>query len=206
MIDLPAPDPGIEIVVATRGISKGLAQTDGPQLVVRPELVFGPVHVGGYGKNVTSPTSDGEVGAVLGLRTAFAGFDLAASATYKRAVAPVGPVDRNAIELAGSASRRIGPVTARATVTWSPDDLGSTGRSLFVEGGVSVILARSMTAGIGFGLREREGGPDYSAFNVGLTHTLARGISADVRWYDTDRSALSDAFEGRLVAALRARF
>ncbi len=36
MFDLPPPEPGIEIVVASRGMSKGVAQTEGPQLVVKP--------------------------------------------------------------------------------------------------------------------------------------------------------------------------
>ena len=51
MIDLPPPDPGIEIVVASRGYSKGLAQTDGVQVRAQPELAFGPVYVAVYAKN-----------------------------------------------------------------------------------------------------------------------------------------------------------
>ena len=34
MFDLPPPDPGIEFVVASRGMSKGIAQTDGPQALI----------------------------------------------------------------------------------------------------------------------------------------------------------------------------
>ena len=48
MIAAAPPQPSIEIVVASRGISKGLAQTNGPQLVVRPEIAFGKLFVGGY--------------------------------------------------------------------------------------------------------------------------------------------------------------
>ena len=80
MFDLPPPDPGIEVVIASRGISKGLAQTDGPQMLVRPEVAFGPVYIGGYAKNVTSATLDGEAGPVAGFRTSAGGFDLAGSA------------------------------------------------------------------------------------------------------------------------------
>ena len=50
MIDLPPPDPGVEIVLATRGYSKGLAQTDGVQGIGRVELVFGSVTLAKIGR------------------------------------------------------------------------------------------------------------------------------------------------------------
>jgi hypothetical protein len=206
VLDLPPPDPGIEIVVASRGVSKGLTQTDGPQFLVRPELAVGHLYLGFYLKNVTSSSSEGEGGPSVGYRTRAAGFDLAASATWKFAVEPHGPADREALELVGSVSRRIGPVTARLGVTWSPDDLGSTEQTIWAEAGASYSLRHSTTISAALGRRERDGGPDYTAFNFGVTQTLFQGVSADLRWYDTNRSALGDAFEGRVIASLRARF
>ena len=44
--DLPPPDPGIEISVATRGMSKGIAQTEGPQMIARSSVKFGDVQFG----------------------------------------------------------------------------------------------------------------------------------------------------------------
>ena len=206
MFDLPPPDPGLEVTIATRGISKGLAQTEGPQVVVRPELAFGPVYVGAYAKNVTSPTSDGEAGPVAGFRASAAGFDLAGSAALKLAVAPVGAVDDEAFELAVSASRRIGAVSPRLSVTWSPDDLGSTGRSTFAEASVGWRVAGPATLNASYARRERDDGPDYAAFNAGLSYRLAGPLTADLRWYDTDRSGLGEPYRGRLVGSLRARF
>ena len=113
MIDLHHPDPGIEISIATRGISKGLTQTDGAQLVVRPELAFGDLYLGAYAKNVTSTTSDGEGGPAIGLRTRAGGFNLAASATLKLSIDPAEGSDAEALELAGSAARRFGPLNLR---------------------------------------------------------------------------------------------
>src|SRR3546814_9962568 len=95
MIDLPPPDPSLEIVLASRGISKGLAQTTGPQLLVRAELASGPVYIGISAKNVSSPTSDGEAWAILGSRKSIGGFDLAGSAAWKRLIAPVGNIDED---------------------------------------------------------------------------------------------------------------
>ena len=37
IFDLPPPDPTLEISVASSGYSKGLAQTDGMQVLIRPE-------------------------------------------------------------------------------------------------------------------------------------------------------------------------
>jgi hypothetical protein len=206
MFDLPPPDPGIEIVLASRGISKGLAQTEGPQVLVRPEVAFGPVYIGAYAKNVTSLSLDGEAAPVVGFRTSAGGFDLAGSAALKLAVAPAGQTDGEALELAVSASRRIGPVTPRLSVTWSPDDLGSTGRSTYAEASAAWRLGGPVTLNAAYALRERAGGPDYRAFNAGLAYRLAAPLTAELRWYDTDRSGLGEPYRGRLVGSLRARF
>ncbi|HEX8653944.1 MAG TPA: porin [Allosphingosinicella sp.] len=206
MLDLPPPDPGIEINIASQGMSKGLRQTDGPQVVVRPEVAFGPVYVGVYAKNVSSPTSDGETGATIGLRTGAGGFDLSASASWKIAVAPTAGLDDQALELNAAVSRRIGPLTPRVSVTWSPDELGSTGRSTFAEAGASYRLAEGATVSAAAARRERDGGPDYTAFNAGASYTLAEHFTLDLRWYDTDRSGLGEIYRGRLVGSVRARF
>lgn len=206
MIDLPPPDPGIEIVLASRGVSKGLIQTDGVQLLVRPELAFGSAVVGAYAKNVTSATSDGEYGASAGLRRSVAGFSIAATATWKRLIDPLGPVDNDALELDFGASRRLGPVTLRAGLTWSPNDLGSTGETAWWESRLGWKVQDRVTLQAALGRRERDGGPDYTAFNAGLGIDLLSGVTAELRYYGTSRSALGDAFSDHLLGALRLRF
>ena len=205
MIDIPPPDPGIEISLASRGISKGLAQTDGLQVVARPELAFGPVWLGFYAKNVDSSTSEGEAGPAIGLRTRAGGVDLAASATWKIGIEPRGPLNDDALELFGSAGRRFGPVNARLSVTWSPNDLGSTDETLWAEAGLTYTVRDGTALVANLGRRERDGGPDYTAYNVGLTQTLFGPFTADLRWYDTSRGSQGEAFESRFVATLRIR-
>jgi hypothetical protein len=206
MFDLPPPDPGIEIVFATRGVSKGLVQTEGPQLVVRPEVAFGPFYVGGYAKNVTSPSTDGEAAGTIGFRTSAGGFNLAASASLKLDIAPVEPRDDRALELAGSASRRFGAVTGRLSVVWSPDDLGSTTHTTFTEGTLSYAPVRPVTVSAALGVRERGGGPDYRAFNAGISYAINANVTADVRYYDTDRSGVGEPYQARVIGSLRLRF
>ena len=205
MIDLPPPDPGIEISLASQGISKGLRQTDGPQLLARGEIVFGPLFVASYLKNVSGPASDGETAAIIGLRGPAGGFDLVGSAAWKFGVAPVG-FDDQALEINVAASRHIGIVTPRLSLTWSPDELGTTRRSLYTEAGATIAVAPHATVSAAVARRDRDGAPDYTAFNIGASYTFAEHFTVDVHWYDTDRSRLGEIYENRAVASIRARF
>lgn len=205
MFDLPPPDPSIEFVLSTRGMSKGIAQTDDGQLLVRGELGFGDLYLGAYGKNVTSSTADGEAGATVGVRRKLGGIDLGLSATWKRAIDPAPGSDINALELAGSASRRYGRLTPKLSLVWSPDDVGSTRRTLFAEAGASYKLSPALSASGAIGRRERSGGLDYTAYNAGLSWTPVKQISVDLRYYDTNRGS-ADAYRGRVVLTGRAKF
>ena len=206
MIDLPPLQPHIEISLASQGISKGVRQTEGPQLVVRPELGIGPMTIAGYWKNVDSANAEGEGGLSAGLRHSLGGFDFSVGAAWKFNTSVRGPYDGEAAEFVGTVSRRFGPVTARASLTYSPDELGSTGESFYWEGGATYALRSNTRISAAVSRRERDGGPDYTAFNVGVTQTLWRGISADLRYHDTGENELGEIYEGRVVASLRARF
>src|SRR6185437_10493548 len=105
---LAPPVPAIEFNLASTGMSKGIAQTTGPQFLARGEVAFGALFVSGYIKNVDASTSDAEAAALIGVRTNAAGFDLAASAAWKRAVDPAPGSDRNALEVSATLSRKIG--------------------------------------------------------------------------------------------------
>ena len=202
MLDLPPPVPAIEFNLASRGMSKGIAQTKGPQALVRGELAFGHLVVGAYAKNVTSASAEGEAGLSLGLRGTLSGFDLAASAAWKRAIDPAPGSDTNALEVAGSVSRRIGRWTPRASLVWSPDDVGGTGRTLFAEAGLVYRLTKTATASAALGRRDRTGGADYTAWNAGLSWTPSKHLSVDARYYDTDGGS-AQPYRARVVVAAR---
>jgi hypothetical protein len=202
--DLPPPVPVIEFSLASRGMSKGLAQTNGPQALVRAELGFGRVYVGGYAKNVDSSTADGEAGASLGVRASAGGFDLAANATLKLAIDPSSGSDAEALELGATAARKLGRLTPRLSVVWSPDDLGGTRRTVFAEAGASYRLASTLTASAAAGRRERGGGPDYTAWNAGLAWNPAKPITLDARYYDTDGGD-AQPFRARGVVTARVK-
>jgi hypothetical protein len=202
---LPPPVPAIEFNIASTGMSKGIAQTKGPQFLTRGELGFGAIYVGGYIKNVDAATSDGEAAALVGVRTKAAGLDLAASAAWKRAVDPAPGSDANALEVSASASRKIGRMTPRVSVVWSPDDLGGTRSTIFADAGASYRFSRSLAASAAFGRRERQDGADYNAWNAGLTWDAWKHLSVDLRYYDTNGGS-AQPYRARAVLSARARF
>ena len=205
MAALPPPVPAIEFNLSSTGMSKGIAQTKGPQFLARGELGFGAIYVGGYIKNVDASTSDGEAAALIGIRTKAAGFDIAASAAWKRALDPAPGSDRNALEVSASASRKVGRFTPKISAVWSPDDLGGTRSTVFAEAGASYRFSPALSASAAFGRRERQGGANYNAWNAGLTWDAWRQLTVDLRYYDTNAGS-AQPFRARAVLSARARF
>jgi hypothetical protein len=206
MFDPPPPDPGIEIVIASQGMSKGLRQSDGMQFVARGEVAFGHAYAGLLVKNVTSPVTDAEGQAFVGYRTDAGAVELNGSIGYHRQLGVGGRTDDDRFEFFLSAARAIGPVTARLAATFSPDEFGAARQSLYLEGGASVRVLPDASLSVNIGRRERGGAPDYTAFNVGGSYTIGRVVTLDLRYYDTAQSGLGEIYEPRLVGSVRLRF
>ena len=128
MFDLPPPNPGFEIVLASRGMSKGIAQTEGPQFVPKAFVQLGSVQLGGQWKNVTSTAAEGEAAAFATVAKRVAGFQVTVGAAYKFQTGVHGDPDSDSFEFAGTVNRRFGKLGARGSVIYSPDDLGIAGR------------------------------------------------------------------------------
>lgn len=203
---LPPPQPSIEIVVASQGLSKGLRQTSGPQLIVHPEVAIGRFFAGALVKNVTSATSDGEADLLAGLRRRLGGFDLTASVAYRHALDPARSSDPDAFEFYAAASRRFGPVAPRVSATWSPDDLGGSGHSLYVEAGATLGPFANASLSGSVGRRTRDIGADYNSANLGVSYAVFGHFTADLRYWHTDHAQLGAIYRDRVVASLRARF
>ena len=203
--DLPPPVPTLEMNIASRGYSKGVAQTDGPQIVVRPEVTFGGLRIAAYGKNVTSSQFDGEIGVSIGYKIAFEKTELAGSATVKHLVDANPGADTSAIELNVSIARSWGAFKPKVGLTYSPDDLAATGRSAFWEAGSTYQLNKNFSLQAGIGIRSRTGGVDYTSFTAAATQSIGRRFTAEVRLYDTNRDGIGDYYGRRVIVSLRAR-
>jgi uncharacterized protein (TIGR02001 family) len=204
-IDLPPPRPALELTIASHGMSKGIGQTDGPQAIARGMLRFGDMQTGLQWKNVNSSSADGEASLFVSGSHKFGSLQLNGGIAYKKLTGAPAHTDSTTWEFTATATRKFGPVGLRANAIFSPDDFGSARRSLFVEAGPAVQLAKGWTASAALGHRSREFAPDYTAFNAGLSKSV-RWLLLDVRYYDTNRSGIGEAYHARVVASARASF
>ena len=103
-------------------------------------------------------------------------------------------------------SRKFGKLSLRASVVYSPDDLGGALQSIYVEGGPTLEIGKTTRLLATVGRRQRENGDDYTSFSAGLSKTVFKGMSVDVRWYGTNRHELGENFDGRGVISARMAF
>ena len=108
--------------------------------------------------------------------------------------------------LAASLSRKFGRLTPQLVMVWSPDDLGSTRRSVYGEASATYAISAKTGIVAAIGRRERTGGPDYTAFNAGISEKLNAHITADLRYYGTDRHNLGYIYQSGLIVSARIRF
>ena len=204
---LPPPDPAFEFSIASRGMSKGIAQTDDePQIILRASGKSGPLEIGGQWKNVTSTSANGEAAAFVNANHSFGKLRLNGGVAYKFQTAVSGNPDADSFEFTAGANASFGKLALRATAIYSPDDLGSAKQSLYLEGGPALELTKTVRVSGNVGRRERDGAPDYTSFNFGVTKTIEKAIAADLRYYDTGQSDLGEPYERRIVASVRVTF
>ena len=204
---LPPADPALEFSIASRGMSKGIAQTDGePQAVIKGSAKLGPFEAGGQWKNVTSASARGEAAAFLNANRNVGKLRLNGGIAYKFQTGVSGNPDSDSFEFTTGANIGLGRLALRATAIYSPDDLGAAKQSLYLEGGPAFDITKTLRVSGNAGQRDRDGAPDYTAFNFGVTKTIAKAIALDARYYDTAQSNLGYQFKPRLVVSARVTF
>ena len=202
MFDLPSPDPGIEISIASRGISKGIAQTEGPQVIGKALVQFGDVQLAGQWKNVTSTVAEGEAAVSATWQRKFGRVQTSLGATFKFQTGVSSPTDDKALELNGSVAPKWGKFGLRVSAIYSPNDFGPTGQSLYVETGPSFDLGKAVRLSANVGRRHRERSQDYTSFNAGLSVTWKR-LTLDARYFDTAQGEFGGQYQNRVVVTGR---
>jgi uncharacterized protein (TIGR02001 family) len=200
---LPPADPGFEISVATQGMSKGLLQSNGPQLVVRPNLELGSFQLGAQWKNISTNSAKGEASAIAGWNGKAGSLELGASIAYKALTSASGSGNRRSVEVSGNVSRKLGRVSLKGSAVYSPNDLGSTRQSLYAEVGPSIDLPEGFKLSANVGHRWRQRSPNYTSFNIGVSRPVLKALTADVRLYDTNRGELGRTYDRRVVGSLK---
>lgn len=196
-------DPGIELMAASRGVSEGLANTDGPQLILRLFVKAGPVRVGGQWKNVSSPVANGVIAMFAGTSRTVGKAQIGLRAAYRIQTKARRSSDATAWEFSATAARPFDRFTARLAVTYSPDDLGSAKQALFIEGGPALDLNSSTTLSASLGWRWRRASPDYGALNIGISKAVTQQLTVDVRAHWTTRGRLGRSYQPGAIFSAR---
>jgi hypothetical protein len=201
LLGLPPADPGFEFLAASHGMSEGLLQTEGPQVIPRATLRMGAVQVGAQWRNISSPIASG-IAAFFVKWTRKRGrtqMELALFDRYRTGAR--GPVDRQAWEIDGAVRHSFGKVGLRVIGEYSPKEF-ETGQSSYVEGGANIEVAKGASLSANVGRRLRSGAPDYTTFNAGLTQVVG-GVSLDARLYGTNHSERGARYQTRLIVSAR---
>lgn len=196
-----------QIGVSTDYMSKGASKTDGdPQIWGRLEAAQGGLYAGGWASNLkVKQDADAEIHLYLGHRRTVGGYSADVSAFFKTFPHARGASD-DMVEFRSDVGHNIGPLSGRLRIEWTPDNFGAAKQALWVEARVAWPLSPGNEVSAAIGRRTQNGGSDHVAWNLGLNHALTPRLSADLRWFDTDRHSLSDNHRGRLVAGLTSSF
>ena len=150
--------------------------------------------------------ADVELNGVVGVRPEWRGLNLHFSATYKwRVVADPG-VDDTEFELTADAGRSVGPASARVRVQYAPDAGGGTDTFTWLEARLGWEFTPRLEATATVGQRDRQGGTDYTSWNVGLAYDLTDALQLDLRYHDTNQEHAGVDFDDTVVAALFVNF
>lgn len=202
MLALPPIAPAVEIIVATTGMTQGTAQTDGAQIKARAYLKVGHVQAGVLWRNIDSDLASG-VG-VLFVRTSrkLGRLQLDGGIAYRLRTGVKVPHKSHAWEYNAGLRRDVGKLSLGVILEYSRREF-EKGYSLYVEGGPTVTLAKTVKISANIGRRERRGAPDYSAVSVGLTKTVIDGLAVDLRYFATSKPEIGERYHSRLVASAR---
>lgn len=199
-----AAEVDVQVGVASEYVGKGLGKSDGEAAVNGTvELKHGAFYGSVFASTAKlSQGSDAEIVSAIGWRPKAAGFDFDLSVANRDLPGTRAGVDANFWEYQADASRKLGPVTARLRVNYTPDGFAATKEAWWIEGQGAISVGPRTKASAAYAQRSADGGADYSAWNLGVKHKLTDRFALDVRWYDTDSHELGDNYDGRLVGAL----
>lgn len=202
------PDFSAQIGVASEYVGKGIGKSAGdPSVNGSVEVTSGAFYASVFASTAKlSQGSDSEIVSIIGWRPEAAGYKFDLSVVNRDLQGSRPGVDANYWEYQADATRKLGPVSTRLRITYTPDGFAATKEAWWVELQGTVSVGPKTKASAAIADRTADGGAEYAAWNVGVKHKLTDKLAADVRWYDTDGHALGDNYDGRLVGALTYAF
>ncbi|MFN3932442.1 MAG: TorF family putative porin [Brevundimonas sp.] len=197
-----------QVGVASEYVGKGAGKSDGnPSLFGSVEIESGAFYASAFASSADlSSGAHAEIVTAIGYRPEVAGFEFDVSVVNRDLPGSNPGYDGNYWEYQADASRKLGPVSTRLRVNYTPDGAGGTQEAWWVElqGGVAIDGKTKFTAAVAD--RSADGGAEYVAWNAGVKRKLTDNLALDVRWYDTDGHSLGEPYEGRLVGSIALSF
>ncbi|MBB5746007.1 TorF family putative porin [Brevundimonas variabilis] len=153
-------------------------------------------------ETIDSSGSKVETEVEAGWQFAAAGLDFDISISRKWRLEADPGQDDEAWEYQFDILRDFGPVDARLRLEHSPDGLGSTRETTWVEARLRWALADRLNISATVGRREQDNAPDYTGGNLGAAWSLTDTTAIDVRWHGTTAEAQGEQYEDALVASI----
>ena len=204
----PSSHWSFELGAGTDNRSKGASKSDGAP------YVFGDIQWNGASgfyadvefETIDSSGSHVETEAEAGWQFASAGLEFDSSVSRKWRLGADAGQDDDAWEFQFDVMRDFGAVDARLRLEHSPDGLGSTRATSWIETRLRWPIAERLRASVALGRREQDNAPDYNGWNAGVAYALTDETALDLRWHGTDAEAEGAQFEGALVASVQIAF
>lgn len=194
----------VQVGVASQYVGKGLGKSAGdPSVNGAVEVSNGAFYASVFASTAKlSQGSDAEIISTIGWRPEAVGFKFDLAALNRDLPGTRAGVDANYWEYQADASRKLGSVSTRLRINYTPDGFAATKEAWWVELQGTVSVGPKTKASVAVADRTADGGAEYAAWNMGVKHKLTEKLALDVRWYDTDSHALGENYDGRLVGAL----
>lgn len=197
-----------QVGIASEYVGKGLGKSAGdPSVFGSIEVESGAFYASAFASSADlSSGAHAEIVTAVGYRPEFAGFEFDVSVVNRDLPGANAGYDGNYWEYQADASRKLGPVSTRLRINYTPDGAGGTQEAWWIElqGGVAIDGKTKLSAAVAD--RSADGGAEYVAWNAGVKRKLTDNLALDVRWYDTDGHSFGEPYEGRLVGSLALSF
>jgi uncharacterized protein (TIGR02001 family) len=196
-----------QVGVASEYMGKGIGKSDGPSINGKVGVEFGNAYASVFVSSADlSSGAHAEIVSVVGYTLDVGEFDVDLSVVNRDQQGARPGFDGNFWEYEATVGRKIGPVSTKLKVNYTPDGSGNTREAWWIEATAAINLNDATQLSAGVGDRTADGGAEYTAWNVGVRRKLTNQVSLDVRYYDTDQHVRGDAYDARVVAALSFRF
>lgn len=110
------------------------------------------------------------------------------------------------VEYKAAGSTAVGPATVGATVFYSPEFFGKTGKATYYELNGSMPVVEKVSVSGAVGHQEVEGAFDYNTWNLGVGYALNDHVGFDLRYWDTDEHGFGDIYDAKVVIGVKASF